>query len=197
MPDTRERWRSRLPHWEVAHRSHFVTIRCAGSLPETALVRVREIHANLRVIPPASPRFALLQRQYFLTCEKYLDRSEGFAPFCTPAACSVALAAWNQIEMVTGWRVPHFVVMPNHVHFLLMPVAATPERLRASVRWFKGHVARKANLLLGRGGAFWQTDWFDRWVRDAAEEARIIDYIQHNPSKAGLVRDWHEYRWVR
>ena len=197
MPETRERWHSRLPHWEVADRSHFVTIRCAGSLPDIALDRVREVHASLRTITPNSPHFAMLQRQYFLTCEKYLDHGGGFAPFNHLDACSIVLTALHQIETEAGWGVPHFVVMPNHVHFLLVPVNAPPERLRFAIRRFKGRVARQANLALGRSGAFWQTDWFDRWVRSAAEETRIIEYIQQNPAKAGLVRDWREYRWVK
>lgn len=181
----------------MEQRPHFVTVRCAGSLPEVALERIREVHVKLRATTPATPGFVLLQRQYFLTCEKYLDHSAGFAPFYNPDACCVALSAWKQLETFAGWLVPHLVIMPNHVHFVLAPIDAMPKPLRGTIRWFKGHVARKCNLLLSRSGAFWQTDWFDRWVRDAAEEARIVDYIQRNPVKARLARDWREYRWVK
>ena len=196
MPDTRERWRHRLPHWEVVDRPHFVTIRCAGSLPAEALSRVREVHASLRAMTPASPQFAALQRQYFSICEKYLDRGEGFAPLRDADACEAILASWRQLAAETGWAVPHFAIMPNHVHFLLQPTAAKPASLRVTVREFKGRTARQANRALGRSGAFWQSDWFDRWVRDAAEEERIIDYIRQNPVKAGLARDWRNYPWV-
>jgi REP element-mobilizing transposase RayT len=196
MPDTRERWRHRLPHWEVADRPHFVTIRCAGSLPAEALARVREVHTSLRAIAPASRQFAALQRQYFLVCEKYLDRGEGFAPLSDATACAAICASWQQLVAETGWAVPHFAIMPNHVHFLLRPMAANPTALRVIVREFKGRSARQANLALGRVGSFWQSDWFDRWVRDAAEEERIIDYIRQNPVKARLARAWQEYPWV-
>ena len=197
MPDTRDRWRNRLPHWEVAGRSHFITIRCAGSLPAEALARVKDIHASLQRITPASPQFAVLQRQYFLTCEKYLDRGEGFTPFRIPAASAEALKALDELEPLAGWRVTHVVVMLNHVHFLLAPACATPRPLRQTIREFKGRVARAANLALGRHGAFWQPDWFDRWMRDTTEEARAADYIRQNPVKAGLVRDWREWPWTR
>ncbi|MBI5380329.1 MAG: transposase [Opitutae bacterium] len=196
MPQTREHWRHRLPHWEVADRPHFVTIRCTGSLPSAARARIREIHASLRLFAPASPQFATLQRQYFLTCEKYLDRGEGFAPFREAAACTVILTHWRQLTTESGWAVPHFAIMPNHVHFLLQPNVPEPAPLRATVREFKGRTARQANQVLGRTGAFWQSDWFDRWVRDESEETRIVDYIRQNPVKAGLARTWQEYPWV-
>jgi REP element-mobilizing transposase RayT len=199
LPDTRERWRHRLPHWEVADRPHFVTIRCAGSLPADALARVREIHADLATVEPASPQFAILQRQYFATCEKYLDRGEGFAPFTAEAgraAASAVLAAWAGLDAEAGWRVTAAVAMPNHVHFILQPVRAAPEPLRTTLRTWKGRTARLANLALGRRGAFWQEDWFDRWLRTAHEETRVTDYILQNPVKAGLARTWMDWPWT-
>jgi REP element-mobilizing transposase RayT len=196
VPHTRERWRSRLPHWEVAGHPHFITIRCAGSLPTAALARVREIHSDLCRLSPTSAQFSLLQHQYFLTCEKYLDRSECFAPFRLAAACESVLAAWSDLSRA-GWDVPHGVMMPNHLHFLITPTLPDPAPLRLSVRQFKGRVARQANLSLGRTGPFWQPDWFDRWMRDSAEEARVVDYIRNNPVRAGLANDWREYRWLQ
>jgi len=48
-----------------------------------------------------------------------------------------------------------YVVMPNHVHFLIRPSIA-PERLMKSL---KGASAREANRVLGRTGeAFWQKE---------------------------------------
>ena len=196
MPQTREYWRNRLPYWEVADRTHFITIRCAGSLPAEALALVRAVHANLRVIPPASRQFATMQRQYFATCEKYLDRGEGFAPLRDANACETILASWRQLVAETGWAVPHYAIMPNHVHFLLRPTVGTPTPLRVTVREFRGRAARQANLALGGVGSFWQSDWFDRWIRDPAEEDRIIDYIRQNPVKADLARAWQDYPWV-
>ncbi len=51
LSDTRERWHHRLPHWEVAGRPHFVTVRCAGSLPPDVVARLREVHLCLAEIP--------------------------------------------------------------------------------------------------------------------------------------------------
>lgn len=193
---TRARWRYRLPHWEVEGRPHFVTIRCAGSLPVDAMARIREIHETLALIDPTSPQFAALQRKYFAVCERYLDAGHGFCPFRDRRVSDSAVQSLETLLARGGWGTRHFAFMPNHVHFLLMPSdAARP--LRSALRGWKWQVAKESNRLLGRSGAFWQTDWFDRWARNPAEEVRMRDYIQSNPVKAGLVKRWEEYPWVR
>ncbi|MBK8476445.1 MAG: transposase [Opitutaceae bacterium] len=197
MPDTRERWRMQLPHWEVTDRPHFVTIRCAGSLPPHVCQRLDEIRRSLRVIAPSSPEFAQLQRRYFLACEKYLDAGNGFAPFTNPKVAAALVATLQQLEGGSRWTVPHFVAMPNHVHLRLKPIGTDSQPLRQTLSQLKGRFARTANLLLQRTGDFWQSEWFDHWSRNDAETEHITGYIRQNPVKAGLVRSWEEYPWVR
>ena len=83
--------------------------------------------------------------------------------------------------------------MPNHWHAILRPASGCELNLSQIMRGVKGRTARRINLALGRTGAFWQSDWFDRWLRTDAEGARVIDYIQQNPVKAGLVRQWTDW----
>jgi hypothetical protein len=85
-----------------------------------------------------------------------------------------------------------FVVMPNHVHVLLLP-HVSPSLLLKSM---KGATAREANKQLGRTGhQFWQRETFDRWVRDEAEWKRISAYIENNPVRAGLVARAGDFAW--
>ena len=196
MSDTRERWRLRLPHWEVAGRPHFVTVRCAESLPEEARLRVREVHESLRKIAPASPQFAALQRRYFLLCERYLDAGHGFCPFLDREVCLQVVASLDALPARCGWTVTHFALMPNHVHLLMEPNASA-RPLRKVLRGWKWHVARLGNRHFERTGRFWQTDWFDRWSRSDAETVRIRDYIRRNPVKAGLAARWDDHPWTR
>jgi putative transposase len=85
-----------------------------------------------------------------------------------------------------------FVIMANHVHLLIRP-KIRPDRLLKSL---KGASAREANKLLGRTGeAFWQKESYDHWVRNDEEYARIRNYIERNPVKAGLVDTPEEYPW--
>src|SRR5215470_15008033 len=56
----------------------------------------------------------------------------------------------------------------------------------------KGYTARKCNLALGREGAFWQHESFDRVIRDDQEFARVVNYVPNN-LKAGLVGYWRDW----
>ena len=59
----------------------------------------------------------------------------------------------------------------------------------------KGYTAYEANRILGRKGEFWEAESYDHFVRDDAELARIINYVLNNPVKAGLVKDWRDWKW--
>jgi REP element-mobilizing transposase RayT len=85
-----------------------------------------------------------------------------------------------------------WVIMPNHVHVLLLPRTS----LSVITRWVKGSTARQANLILGRtGAAFWQDESFDHGVRNDLELDRIVRYVEYNPASAGLVSDPSDWRW--
>ena len=149
---TRERWRLRLPHWEVDGHWHFVTIRCHGSLPAAVKAKLYEIRQTLGAIEAQSEAFRLLQRQYFLTTVKYMDTGLGFAPFGEARSCELCLKAMNQMED-DGWSVGEATVMPNHVHML---VIRQDEHfsLKQVLNRFKGRSSRWINQELGRSGRF-------------------------------------------
>ena len=115
---TLERWRSRLPHWEVDGHWHFVTIRCSGTLPSAVKSKLADIHRNLEQIDPQCEEFRQMQRKYFLSMEKYLDVGSGFAPYLNAGACGSCLKALAVMKK-EGWHVGEAVVMPNHVHLLI------------------------------------------------------------------------------
>ena len=82
--------------------------------------------------------------------------------------------------------------MANHLH-LVVDVRDTP--LSQLMKRWKGGTAHDANLLLGRRGAFWQEDYFDTKIRDAAHLAHAIRYVEQNPTKAKLVGDPRDWPW--
>jgi type I restriction enzyme R subunit/putative DNA methylase len=90
------------------------------------------------------------------------------------------------------YEVAAWVVMPNHVHLLLLPNVP----VRVIMRWLKGSTARRANPLLSRTGQrFWQDESYDHWVRNSREFDRIIRYIEENPVNAGLVASAAHWPW--
>lgn len=85
-----------------------------------------------------------------------------------------------------------WVVMPNHVHLLILPHVPMPQ----VTHWIKGSTAREANQLLGRTGKpFWQHESYDHWVRNEREFQRIVAYIEENPVSAGLAATPDGWPW--
>lgn len=58
----------------------------------------------------------------------------------------------------------------------------------------KGRSARECNLALSRTGQFWEHESFDHVIRQGKLIA-TVKYVLNNPVKAGLVKDWREWRW--
>jgi type I restriction enzyme R subunit/putative DNA methylase len=77
-----------------------------------------------------------------------------------------------------------WVVMPSHVHAIFQPRTAMP----TVMQWLKGRTSRASNRILGRTGTpFWQNESFDHWIRSAEELRYLIEYVEDNPPRAGLV----------
>jgi REP element-mobilizing transposase RayT len=77
--------------------------------------------------------------------------------------------------------------MPNHVHCVLIQNNDWP--LEKVLHSWKRFTARSINQLIGRDGTLWQTDYFDRLVRDENHFANCVRYIRNNPPKARLQPD--------
>jgi putative transposase len=73
--------------------------------------------------------------------------------------------------------------MANHVHLLITPRVEVSKAMHSLKRF----TARKSNRILTLTGPFWQDESYDHLVRDEVEFRRIVNYIEMNPVKAGLV----------
>jgi hypothetical protein len=64
-----------------------------------------------------------------------------------------------------------YCIMSNHVHVVFEPASKSECHsdllpLHKIMQSLKRHTARQANLILGREGAFWQDESYDRVIRD-------------------------------
>ena len=108
-----------------------------------------------------------------------------------PEIADIVVQALLYGERVDKYAIYAFVVMPNHVHVVWQPRQSLP----AVTEWLKGRTGRVANRRLGRSGAFWQDESYDRVIRDSVQLYKTIDYVHDNPVRAGLVRSAEEWRW--
>jgi REP element-mobilizing transposase RayT len=85
-----------------------------------------------------------------------------------------------------------FVIMSNHVHLLVTPHVELKKWLGA-LKGFTGHDAIR--MLRLRCSPFWQSESYDRLIRNDEEFFRVRRYIEWNPVKAGLVSLPEEFPW--
>lgn len=83
--------------------------------------------------------------------------------------------------------------MPNHIH-LVFELINKERQVGDIVGSVKKFIARRANKILNRKGKFWQTESFDRLIRDEIELYFTIKYVLMNPVNAGSVNEWNEWR---
>ena len=83
-----------------------------------------------------------------------------------------------------------YVVMPDHVHWLLRPGEATD--LSAVVQKTKSLASRNSRRA-GRAAFGWQPGFFDRALRRDEDLASVARYIVANPVRAGLVSSVRDY----
>jgi putative transposase len=142
----------------------------------------------------ACPTATLTPGQSFVALDREIDKAT-FGPVWLEDPRIARVVADAILYGESGrqfYRLRAWVIMPNHVHLLLLPRAPLP----AITRWLKGSTARQANLILGRiGVAFWQDESFDHRVRNDFELDRIVRYVEYNPVSAGLVSSPSVWRW--
>ena len=86
-----------------------------------------------------------------------------------------------------------FVVMPDHLHLLLLPL---PEQAISSlVQKLKVATSRKINAHRGVRGQLWQKGFFDRFMRTPKEFLETLAYIHQNPVRKRLAGEPVAWRW--
>jgi REP element-mobilizing transposase RayT len=114
---------------------------------------------------------------------------------------------WFDSERIRpGIMLDEFIVMPNHIHGIVLlrileserahgcaplrkKLARAPRSLGSFVAGFKATSTREINRLCGRTGAVWQRNYHEHVVRDDGELERIREYIRGNPSRWEFDRE--------
>jgi REP element-mobilizing transposase RayT len=134
------------------------------------------------------------------------DAKPHFVTFCTKNRWTLPGWARDIVldcvrhDEVTRYDLLAVVVMPDHVHLIVVPQMDEQRRavikLHDIMKAIKGASAHKINQQLNRHGTVWQEESFDRVLRSSEDLDAKILYVLENPVRRGLVSDWQEYRWV-
>ncbi len=88
-----------------------------------------------------------------------------------------------------GIEIQQYVVMPNHIHFLIFRNPGN-ESHAISLSRFISHM--KSFITLQCGKSFWQRGFYDHVVRTEQDKLEIMEYIQNNPRKWAMDKEFIE-----
>ena len=189
-------YRRNLPHWHPVNQSFFLTWCLNGSLPKNVIAEIQATRRQLiRKLPSLTSEGKLIEyKRQLAKVDKILDKAETgplwlAVPEIADTVQKALLEAYAHL-----FKLWSYVVMSNHVHVILKPKPGKDVQL--ITKHVKGYTAREANRMLGRTGEiFWQDECFDHWPRNEDEFFRIVDYIENNPMKVGLISRPEDWRW--
>lgn len=198
-------YRCRLPHWQPSGAPLFITWRLYGSLPQVVISQWEAERAAIQKDPrwqDQNSDWALNQsKRSFSHLDELLHQYNQETKWL--ARDSIAELVQRIFHAFNGtfYTLYAYVIMPNHVHILLLPLKNQATGYPFSLAWItqrlKGGTAREANLLLNRTGElFWAREFYDHWARNPQEMERIAVYIANNPVKANLVNDFQAWPWT-
>ena len=212
------------PHFHPINATLFVTFRLAGSIPASTVRHYQAKKAWLAdqvrraTNIPTRDRDALkervekFEREWTIKFEAILHKAESGPMWMKDERVADAVAETLHRLDGDAYRLDCFSVMSNHVHVVFKPLLSeadlrqeldedghpvfVSERpgLSRIMHLLKGRSARESNLILSRRGQFWEHESFDHVIREGKFSA-TIKYVLNNPVKAGLVRDWRDWRW--
>jgi REP element-mobilizing transposase RayT len=198
MVETIRFTRGNLPHWMVADRPYFVTFRLAGTLPRDVVGELKQEREALLSIPNVDEeKWTELKRRQFARVDAILDAvSPRRAWLSKYEIAELVFENFAWLEQ-RGWRIYAAVIMLNHVHAVVRHTDGRNGELLGELGQYKSYTGDRANRILGRKGKFWAEEGFDHWCRDESKVIGACRYTCLNPVKAGLVKTWRDWSWVR
>ena len=111
----------------------------------------------------------------------------------TDAGRAILGRAMREVRRDQPFDTVALVVLPDHLHVIWrLPNGDTDfSRRWRRIKQRASHGLRKSSELTG---PFWQSRFWEHWIRDGDDLQRHIDYIHYNPVKHGLVAspaDWN------
>ncbi|NOR87481.1 MAG: hypothetical protein GQ527_07725 [Bacteroidales bacterium] len=182
-------FRINLPHIYIQDAIYSIDFRLADSIP----FEIYQKYSDLKRTIIRESKKHLLKNLYNDHIDSYLDNSSSLKDWLNKPLIRNEVASAIHYYDKVHYKLIAFCIMPNHVHLIINTNGFKPMPLGDFMGSIKRYSARKANILLGREGKFWQTESYDHILKSRNDLADSIDYVINNPVKAGLVAEWNEW----
>ena len=127
----------------------------------------------------------------FLTFFITANAAEGKSLLQSTRAATLFLDTLFSYRDAGKFQIHEFVVMPNHVHFLITLGNGTT--LERALQLIKGGFFYRAKRELGINSEIWRRGYLDHRSRDESDYRQHRAYIPANPVRAHLAENLDEY----
>jgi REP element-mobilizing transposase RayT len=187
----------KLPHWQPAEGTFFVTYRLAGSLPIAVINKLKENYSYQKSLPEnrSSESKEALREEYFEAFENELEKNLNEPHWLKKEEIATIVMdslLFNNNKHYTLWCAS---LMSNHVHILLSTLSNNP-LLNVILQNHKKFTAVQCNKILKRSGTFWAEESYDTIIRNDTHFFQSVNYCIQNPVKAGIAKNWFDWKWT-
>ena len=180
-------WGTFLPHWHQDDKYVFVTFRLHDSLPQEKLQWLREEKESW-LKQHSQPWDEKVTKEYInkfgKAVDKWLDNNYGNCLLKKQGNRKIVEDALLFFDG-TRYDLVAFVVMPNHIHILMK--LREGHELTEIMRSIKSYTAKKINENENSTGPVWQSESYDRLIRDQKHFENVVRYIIANNKKLAWV----------
>jgi putative transposase len=198
-----------LPHYQPEDATFHVVFRLAGSLPAQVIEELKQGRKkseqksnNSKNTYTQYKKLAQRRKTNYEQFDSLLDQSSGEPHWLKEPDVAMIVKEAIHYRDSEVYNLLAYCIMPNHVHMLFELLSDTVGRNSIStykvtniIGALKKHTALQANRILQRSGAFWQHESYDHVIRDNNELENTLWYILFNPVKAGLTKEWEQWKW--
>jgi putative transposase len=201
-------YRRHLPHYQPEYATFHVVFRLAGSLPGRIIEELKREKDN-----SATKNRKIYNQKYFDKYDNSLNITTTGPAWLKEDSIASLISKAIHFRDKTDYDLLAYCIMPNHVHILFELQKEHVSRLAESTKTIIGrdcvsiyivtkiigslkkYTAIRANRILKRSGSFWQHESYDHVVRTGEELENTIWYVLFNPVKAGMVKEWNQWKW--
>ena len=87
-------------------------------------------------------------------------------------------------------RLLGYVVMPDHIHLMIVPTGGTVSDVMRNIKAYTGNAIRQR---IGTESDVWQDSFYDHLVEDERDFQVRLGYMHENPLRSGIVEDLKAY----
>lgn len=191
-------YRRNLPHWQPKGAEFFITFRLAGSLPKSVINHLKEKYIQLKKLKSnelSANQVSNFEAKIFASYDESLEKELTGPTWLSNEKIAKVVAEALHFYDQSRYDLYAYTIMSNHVHLVFRHIEKYDVDLPVTsiMKQIKSYTAKEGNKLLDRKGAFWQSESYDRVIREEQELENTIKYTLYNPVKAELIEEWKQW----